>query len=153
MLIDIEHTKYIAKVLASKVRVGDVIALSGEVGVGKTTFAQIFIGALLKTPENITSPTFTLVQRYETIYGWQIMHADLYRLKGSEELMELGLEEYFETDVMLIEWPEVAAGILPEHTLYIRLEHHLDNQRNIAFSSHSARWDGILQEFTYGSAE
>lgn len=147
MLMDIEQTKQLALALAGRVEAGDVIALSGEVGAGKTTFAQSFIGALLKTPETITSPTFTLVQSYDTKYPWRIIHADLYRLKSAGELAELGLEEAFESQVALIEWPEIAAAILPEHTLYIHLEHVAEDRRNITLTSNSHRWEKTLQEY------
>lgn len=144
MLADIEQTKRMATQLAGKVKAGDVIALSGEVGAGKTTFAQAFIGALLRTPENVTSPTFTLVQSYDTKHPWRIVHADLYRLKYADELVELGLEEAFEAQVALVEWPEIAAGILPERTLYIHLEHAADDLRNITFTSTSLRWQEFI---------
>jgi tRNA threonylcarbamoyladenosine biosynthesis protein TsaE len=147
MLLNIEQTKNLATKLAGRVEAGDVLALFGEVGAGKTTFAQSFIGALLKTPESITSPTFTLMQSYATKRGWRVMHADLYRLKHVNELAELGLEDVFETDVSLIEWPEIAEGILPARTLHIRLEHAVDDCRNIIFSSHSPRWATLLQEY------
>ena len=147
MLADIEQTKELAIGLADKVEAGDVIALSGEVGAGKTTFAQSFIGTLLKTPESITSPTFTLMQSYNTKHSWRVIHADLYRLKSAGELAELGLEEAFETDVALIEWPEIALDMLPERTLHIHLEHASNDHRNITLKSNSRRWEKLLQEY------
>ena len=146
MLIDLLQMQQLAKWMAGKVCAGDVITLSGEVGAGKTTFAQAFIGALLKTPESVTSPTFTLVQAYDTKHAWRVLHADLYRLKHTGELAELGLEEAFESAVSLIEWPEIATAILPEHTLDIRLEQAGSDRRNITFTSASRRWNDIMQE-------
>ena len=139
----LEEIDDLAGIVAKYATDGDVIALSGEVGAGKTTFAQAFIGALLRTPENVISPTFTLVQSYDTKHPWRVVHADLYRLKHVDELVELGLEEAFEAQVALVEWPEIAAGILPEGTLYIHLEHAADDCRNITLTTASPRW----QEF------
>lgn len=146
MLADIAQTKRLAERLAGQVRAGDVIALSGEVGAGKTTFAQAFIGALLRTPESITSPTFTLVQDYATKHDWRIVHADLYRLKNTAELAELGLEDAFESAVTLIEWPDIATDMLPEHTLHITLQHAPNDQRNIILTSTSQRWSMLMKE-------
>ena len=139
-LAGLSDTARMARVLAACARPGDVLALSGEVGAGKTTFAQHFIGALLKTPEPVTSPTFTLVQSYETLYPWRVFHADLYRLKHAAELDELGLQDAFDGHVTLIEWPEIAEALLPPGRL--NLHFTLDGEgRNVMMSSNSNHWD------------
>jgi tRNA threonylcarbamoyladenosine biosynthesis protein TsaE len=113
-------TRALAAALAPLARAGDVIVLSGEMGAGKTAFAQAFATAL-GVDEPVTSPTFTLVNSYGagrlTLY-----HADLYRLERMAEVTDLALGELVETDgVLLVEWGDVAAGALGDH-----LELHLD---------------------------
>lgn len=95
-------------------RPGDVYCLAGPLGAGKTAFARAAIDAALRAegrPEDIPSPTFTLVQTYEA--ACPIWHADLYRLTDPEEALELGLDEAFETAAVFIEWPERLGPFLP----------------------------------------
>jgi tRNA threonylcarbamoyladenosine biosynthesis protein TsaE len=105
-------------VLAPIFRAGDVIALSGPLGAGKTTLARAIIGALTG-PTEAPSPTFTLAEIYETD-AFALTHFDLYRLEKAEEVWELGFEEALD-GVSLIEWPERIEGLLPASTLVIRL--------------------------------
>jgi tRNA threonylcarbamoyladenosine biosynthesis protein TsaE len=97
--------------------VGDVIALKGELGAGKTSFARAFIRAR-GCEEEVPSPTFTLVQIYE-LAGAAIWHFDLYRLKSAEEAWGLGIEDGFIQGISLIEWPERLGSLLPRHRLEI----------------------------------
>lgn len=113
-------TKRVAAALAARVRPGDVIALQGDLGAGKTTFARGFIGALTIADEVVPSPTFTLVQTYASEAG-DIWHFDLYRLKRAEEAYELGIEEAFGNGISLIEWPERLGGLLPRQRLDVTL--------------------------------
>src|SRR5260370_21353272 len=102
---------------------GDVIALKGDLGAGKTSFARAFIrsrGAV----EEVPSPTFTLVQVYE-LAGAAIWHFDLYRLKSAEEAWELGIEDAFSEGISLIEWPERLGSLLPRYPLEITF-HYCD---------------------------
>ncbi len=146
MLQRLDDTVGIAAALAASARPGDVIALSGEVGTGKTSFAQAFIHPLLKAPEPVTSPTFTLVQRYETKWSWQIVHADLYRVKHVAELAELGLEDAFEQYVMLVEWPHIAEHFLPDDRLNIHLDDQPQHGRTMTLHTHSERWKQAIAE-------
>ena len=101
----------------------DVIALKGDLGTGKTTFARAFIRARGARDEEVPSPTFTLVQVYELV-PTAIWHFDLYRLQSSEEAWELGIEDAFSGGISLIEWPERLGPLLPERRIEITLAFH-----------------------------
>ena len=98
---------------------GDIIALKGDLGAGKTTFARGFIRARGGT-EEVPSPTFTLVQLY-ALGSVVVWHFDLYRLKFPEEAWELGIEDAFSEGISLIEWPERLGPLLPPRRLEIEL--------------------------------
>jgi tRNA threonylcarbamoyladenosine biosynthesis protein TsaE len=99
----------------------DIMALRGDLGAGKTTFARAFIRARGNRDEEVPSPTFTLVQVYE-IGSAAIWHFDLYRLRAPEEAWELGIEDAFSGGISLIEWAERLGPLLPERRLEITLE-------------------------------
>lgn len=146
MELKLEEMRRFAVALAGVATPGDCIALSGDLGAGKTSFAQAFIASLLKTPEPVTSPTFTLIQHYESGKGFRILHADLYRLKSAEELTELGLEEAFDTHVSLIEWPEMASAYLPPHALHVVLEHIGEDSRKLTLYSAADTWKQRIRQ-------
>jgi tRNA threonylcarbamoyl adenosine modification protein YjeE len=104
---------------------GDVIALSGELGAGKTTLARGVIAGLARlsgqAQEAVPSPSFPLVQMYE-FGSFVLWHFDLFRIASPAELVELGWEEALGEGATLVEWPERAPGFLPDPTLAIRLE-------------------------------
>lgn len=111
---NLQDTKKLASKIASFCKKGDVILLNGTLGAGKTTFVQYFINSLLiKKEAEISSPTFNLVKSYET-ERFSINHLDLYRLKDSEELYELGIEDILHEGVSLVEWPELLEDFLDE---------------------------------------
>ena len=119
-----EATEILARLLADTTVAGDCLLLSGDLGAGKSHFARAFIrhamgpeGATLDIP----SPTFTLVQTYDTGLD-EIWHADLYRLSGSDEVPELGLDEAMETARCIIEWPERLAPDWPAEAVILRFE-------------------------------
>lgn len=114
-------TRALAEDLAAVVRGGDVIALSGDLGMGKSAFARAFIRAVADDDAHeVPSPTFTLVQTYE-LPRLAVAHFDLYRLGSPEELREIGFDEAIRTSVTLVEWPERAGGDLPPDHLSVSI--------------------------------
>jgi tRNA threonylcarbamoyl adenosine modification protein YjeE len=108
LLTSPDATAALARRLAPALRPGDVIFLEGPIGAGKTHFARALIGARLEASgrtEDIPSPTFTLVQTYDDGKS-EIWHADLYRLSGPGEVIELGLSDAFGDAICLVEWPD-----------------------------------------------
>lgn len=116
-----EATDALARALAPRLGRGDVLALEGPIGAGKTHFARALIGALLARhglAEEVPSPTFTLVQTYHAD-DLEIWHADLYRLSHPDEAAELGLFEAFDTALCLVEWPDRLGPDLPRGALHL----------------------------------
>lgn len=111
----------LAELVALKLRTGDAILLEGELGAGKTTFARALIRALLSDPDaEVPSPTFPIVQPYATP-RLALAHFDLYRLRGAEELHEVGFDEAISAGACIIEWPERAGDAMPGDRLEIRI--------------------------------
>ncbi|MGA1156132.1 MAG: tRNA (adenosine(37)-N6)-threonylcarbamoyltransferase complex ATPase subunit type 1 TsaE [Ilumatobacteraceae bacterium] len=140
----LDGTHRVAAAIAGMSRIGDVIVLSGDMGAGKTAFAQGF-GRALGVTEPITSPTFTVVHTYDT--GRILLHhADLYRLDRTSEIDDLALAELTEDEgILLVEWGDVAADRLGSH-LWVSLEpiDDDDDARRVTIrpvgSSWSTRW-------------
>lgn len=147
---DSETTQKIAAVVASLTVPGDVILLDGDLGAGKTTFTQGF-AKQLGVAEPVTSPTFTLVRCYRTCAGFDLYHADLYRLDQLNEVVDLGLDEMLdEGAAAVIEWGEKGAPALgPDHlSIQLRLAGEGD-ARVLTFTctagSWADRWDELGQ--------
>jgi len=124
ILPDPGATERLAAIIAAEARPGDAILLSGDLGAGKTHFARAFINALTALPEEVPSPTFTLVQTYDAVTQGvpvKIWHFDLYRLKSPEETLELGIDEVFTEGIALIEWPDRLGPFKPREHLELRL--------------------------------
>ncbi|MGE4351386.1 MAG: tRNA (adenosine(37)-N6)-threonylcarbamoyltransferase complex ATPase subunit type 1 TsaE [Bdellovibrionales bacterium] len=114
-LPDLAATQMFARRLAPLLQAGDVLLLQGDLGVGKTAFARFLLQALGVRGE-VPSPTFTLVQSYETS-RFAVSHFDLYRLKTPEEIEEIGFDEACGDGLVLVEWPEKAARYMPSSAL------------------------------------
>jgi tRNA threonylcarbamoyladenosine biosynthesis protein TsaE len=121
-LPDLAATERLAQALAARAGVGDIVALWGGLGAGKTTFARAFIHARPGGAgvTEVPSPTFTLVQVYD-LAGAPIWHFDLYRLANAEDAWELGIEEAFTEAISLIEWPDRLGALLPAQRLDLHL--------------------------------
>ena len=115
---NLEDLSIITNNLAQKANVGDVYLLDGDLGVGKTTFARLFINSLFEKykiirPASIKSPTFPIMISY-LLKDYEIFHYDLYRINNKNELSEIGLFEFIEKNISIIEWPDI---ILKNFTL------------------------------------
>ena len=126
--------------IAAHLKPGDTVALSGDLGAGKTTLARAILTGL-GVDETVPSPTFTLVQTYDTP-KLSVSHFDLYRLKNPAEMDELGLDEALETGAALIEWPERAEKRLPADRLMVDLQANADGRK--AFLSGPVRWREVF---------
>lgn len=138
-LADVEATERFAGEMALLIQPGDLIALSGELGAGKTTFARALIRALARDSAlEVPSPTFSLVQEYDETRV-RVLHCDLYRLASPRDIDELGLVEALEDSAVLVEWPENAGDALPRDRLTITLRETASG-REAVLSSPSQVW-------------
>ena len=153
-----EATRAVAATLATRCVPGDVLLLSGDLGAGKTTFAQGF-GRAVGVEEPVTSPTFTLVRQYEVPVGptgvRTLLHADVYRLDHLGEIADLGLGQLVEDGgVALVEWGEAAEPVLGSGALSLLLVADPDDEarRTItvaaAGSSWADRWDHVVRDLS-----
>ncbi len=134
-----------ARALGTRLQPGDSVLLEGGIGAGKTFFARQLIQSLLTEPEDVPSPTFTLVQVYDSTSG-EIWHCDLYRLTDPAQCIELGLEEAFESAICLIEWPDRLGSLTPEDALTIRFsETAQEDARELSLNWHGAKWKSRLE--------
>jgi len=128
VLPDHAATSALGRRLGEKLAPGETICLSGGLGAGKTTLARGAISAWTGSDEEAPSPSYTLVETYSGPRG-ELWHVDLYRLKGPDEVVELGLDQAFAEAACLIEWPERLEGALPRDRLDIVLSQAAPGRR------------------------
>ena len=150
-LADLAATKRLGLFLSKKLMVGDVLALQGALGAGKSELARAIIQQVCPNETDIPSPTFTLVQAYESDDNGSLLHFDLYRLAEPGDVFELGIEDAFVEAVCLIEWPERLAGYLPDHALTIEIDYDpgTNGDREVTLSGDAGwrkRLKGILPD-------
>jgi len=138
-LPDLDATARLGARIAGGLKLGDAVALWGDLGAGKTTLARAILQALGVT-EDVPSPTFTLVQSYDT--RPPVAHFDLYRLKHAREMQELGFEDALDNGAVLVEWPERAPEALPPEALHVRLG--LQGGARLARLTGPGRWESLL---------
>lgn len=138
--LDLSELGRLAELIALKVRAGDCIALHGDLGAGKTTFARALIRAVLGDPRaEVPSPTFPIVQPYET-QRIAIAHFDLYRLASEDDLAEIGFADALGQGMVIVEWPERAPAAMPAERLEIHLAETRDAERRSVALSASGDW-------------
>jgi len=134
----VEETWQAAAEVAKLLKPGAVVALHGDLGAGKTTFVQ-GLGFALGLHRPVTSPTFTLSTEYQTP-GFKLVHMDLYRLTGPDDLLTIGYPEYLETGaVVVVEWPERAGDLIPPDALHVHFSLTDDPETRVIEVSGSAR--------------
>jgi len=127
------ETAAIAAQFAASLQAGDAVAVSGELGAGKSLFCRAVMRALGVVDEALPSPTFAIIQEYDAA-RCRVAHMDWYRLEEAAEIEMLGVRDFFQPPwICLIEWPERGHDILPEDTIQVRLQcdHHHDEWRLI----------------------
>ena len=130
-ILDLFETKELAKKLSKKLRLGDVIMLQGELGVGKTTLSKFIINNLylldkIKQPVMVRSPTYPILLTYD-LNSYTIYHYDLYRIKNIKELEQLDFYENIKNSITLIEWPEILID-LPFNRKYYLVNLYLQSE-------------------------
>ncbi|HQB50623.1 MAG TPA: tRNA (adenosine(37)-N6)-threonylcarbamoyltransferase complex ATPase subunit type 1 TsaE [bacterium] len=129
--INLKQTANLAKRLVNILNGGEIIALTGDLGAGKTAFSQA-IAKCLGVKEPVISPTFTIWQQYDCFHPIikKLIHIDAYRLSSGRDLVDLGINDWTsQKDVLIIiEWPEKINDWLPENTLFFNLKHHPDGR-------------------------
>ena len=140
-----EETERWAAILGTLVKTADVVGLSGELGAGKTTFVR-GLARGLGCGARVLSPTFMVVREH-TDGRIPLYHMDLYRLDGGDAF-ELGLEDYFSADgVVAVEWPERAAGLIPDERLEVDLTFTGESERTLRLAARGARAESLLREW------
>jgi tRNA threonylcarbamoyladenosine biosynthesis protein TsaE len=120
-------TKQLAKFIASNLNNGNTIVLSGDLGSGKTKFTEGFL-SYFNLEDEISSPTFTIVNEYETNDNKKIFHFDTYRLEDSNEFIDSIGTDYFENGICIIEWGNIIKDVLPKNTVNIEIEKDNSNE-------------------------
>ncbi len=127
---NIDETRAFARDFARTLHAPVTVALHGDLGVGKSEIARTIIQTLCGGDTVVPSPTFTLVQTY--IAGdTKISHFDLYRISDAAELVEIGLDYAIQNDITLIEWPDIAANMLPENTIHVDISEYESGRKII----------------------
>lgn len=125
------ETELLGERMAAHLRPGDVVALYGDLGAGKTHLVRGIARGLGVTGDVVSSPTFTLVHEYRGA-ACPVYHVDVYRLKTLDEFVDLGYEDLFAQDVLcLLEWPERVETLLPPEAVRLRLRHEGDTARHV----------------------
>ncbi len=132
----VEETLKAAQAFAEQLQPGDVVALSGEMGSGKTHFVKGVVEGLGGNPDQVDSPTFAIVNEYEARYS--VYHMDCYRLADEEEATVIGLENYINSSgISLIEWPDRIEQLLPATTVRVTFDHVSESKRKLMIESGS----------------
>jgi tRNA threonylcarbamoyl adenosine modification protein YjeE len=142
VLADLAATTALGEEVAAALERGRVVALAGDLGAGKTTLARAILKAL-GVRESIPSPTFTLVQTYET-KRFPVRHYDFYRIESEREIEELDLDDALAEGAALIEWPERAGDLLPKNALHVVLSIVNGDERRATLSG-SADWAARME--------
>lgn len=141
-----EQTRRAGMRLGAMLRSGDTICLVGDLGAGKTTLVQgIAIG--WGSLDQVTSPTFVLVNMYRRPDGLRLYHLDAYRLRDAQDAVDLDIDNLLEGGPLVVEWAERIRTALPNECLNIRLRYIDEQQRDLLISAHGKRYEDLLAAF------
>jgi tRNA threonylcarbamoyladenosine biosynthesis protein TsaE len=143
-----EQTRRVGMRLGAIIGDRDLICLEGELGSGKTTFVQ-GLAAGWGSLDQVTSPTFVLVNQYRHPGGARFYHVDAYRLSGPQEAVELDLDTMLAGGSMVIEWAEKIKPILPQECLWVTLSDISRDQRDLMFTAYGKHYRSILEIFRH----
>ncbi|MEK7670791.1 MAG: tRNA (adenosine(37)-N6)-threonylcarbamoyltransferase complex ATPase subunit type 1 TsaE [Bacteroidota bacterium] len=140
-----QHTIDLGNVFAARLKPGDIVTLTGNLGSGKTKFV-VGVCEGLRVHGHVASPTFTFINEYNAPFG-KVVHIDLYRINKRSEIDELGIEEYFNDNcICLIEWPEMIPDMLPPTRFEVKIEYGSnDNEREISIACPSGRRGEVVR--------
>jgi tRNA threonylcarbamoyladenosine biosynthesis protein TsaE len=141
-----EQTRRIGMRLGALLRRGDLVCLEGDLGSGKTTFAQ-GIASGWGSLDPASSPTFVLVNVYRRSGSQKLFHLDAYRLDCLSEAIDLDIDMMLESGPMVVEWAEKIVGALPEVHLWANLKYVDENQRDLVFSARGVYYQSLLKDF------
>jgi len=145
-----EQTRRLGMRLGALLQAGDVVCLQGELGAGKTTFVQ-GLAAGWGSLDDVSSPTFILINIYRRSDGGQLFHFDTYRIESAPEAEELDLDAMLSAGPLVIEWPERMAAVLPDERLWIRLEYVDEDLRRLTFLPAGKNYEKMLEHFRKSS--
>lgn len=141
-----EQTRRVGMKLGALLQKGDLLCLSGDLGAGKTTFIQ-GIARGWGSLDNVTSPTFVLVNVYRRSDGQNLYHMDAYRIQDALEAEDLDMENMLENGALIIEWAERIQGALPPECMWIKMRYVADEQRGLVVNAKGERSDQLLAQF------
>jgi tRNA threonylcarbamoyladenosine biosynthesis protein TsaE len=139
--VSVDDTRRLGRAISETLRPGDVVALAGDLGAGKTAFVQ-GAAAGLGVSGPVVSPTFTLVREYEG--RMHVVHVDVYRLDRINDVVDLGFDEFIDGPaVVFVEWGDVIEGLLPESWLAVALalDERDDSRRSVQLTGTGPSWE------------
>jgi len=143
-----DQTRRLGMRLGALLKQGDVLALRGDLGAGKTTFVQ-GIAQGWGSIDAVSSPTFVLVNVYRRPDGAQLNHMDAYRIQSALEAEDLDIDEMLRSGALIVEWAERIQAALPKEYLEVQLAWVADEQRSLAFYPHGKRYEVIAGELRH----
>ena len=140
-----DQTRRLGVRLGELLKPGDLVLLAGDLGAGKTTFAQ-GVARGWGSLDPVTSPTFVLVNLYRRPDGGELNHLDAYRIDSPREGEQLDLDAMLAAGPLIVEWPERLGGLIPPERMWVRLNHAGEEHRELRFDARGARYDEMLSE-------
>ena len=143
----IEDTKNLGRILAKQLNKGDVVVLNGNLGAGKTALVTGFM-SFYGLENDVSSPTFTIVNEHVINDDLTLYHLDVYRLEDEDEFYAIGGDEYFEKGISFIEWGEIIKNALPKEYLEIKIDKNVDDENERIFNliAHGNHYEQLLSK-------